>query len=120
MVKMELLPNELKKVFEDFPLYSQDGKGKAATVVCKFFNPAGRGTWYVLEGQQQEEDFLFFGYIHIFEGEFGYFTLSQIEEIELPVKIEGIGSATIKMERDLYFPIAEKILSEALKEDCLE
>lgn len=118
---MQLLTKELKDTFKkSFPLYSQDGKGKSAKVVCKFFMPAGRGTWYALEGQEQDGDFLFFGYISIFEGEFGYWTLSQLEEIEIPVQIEGIGTGLVKIERDLYFPIAEMTLAEALAKDLIE
>lgn len=119
---MQLITDELKETFkQDFPLYSQDGKGKSAKVVAKYFMPAGRGTWYALEGQEQEGgDFLFFGYISIFDGEFGYWTLSQLEEIEIPVKIEGIGTGLVKIERDLYFPVAEMTLAEALKGDGIE
>lgn len=31
---MKLLTEELKKEFEKFPLYSQDGKGKETKVIC--------------------------------------------------------------------------------------
>lgn len=119
--KMELLTDELKKVFEEYPLYSQEDKEKDSKVICKYFFPSGRATFYATEGQPQEDgDFLFFGYVVIFEGEFGYFTLSQLEEIKIPVEIEGLGSGLVTMERDLYFPIAELTVSEALKEDGRE
>ena len=118
MVKMELLPNELKKVFEDFPLYSQDGKGKEAKVIAKYFNPAGRGTFYALEGSPMDDgDFRFFGFIDLFDKEFGYFTLSELESVQIPINIEGLGSGVVTIERDLYLDPAERSLAEVLKED---
>lgn len=118
---MKLLTESLKKEFEQkFPLYSQDGKGKEAKAVCKFFNPAGIGTWYATEGGQTEDgDFLFFGYICLMEQEWGYWTLSQLEEIQIPVTIEGIGAGSISIERDINFPIGEKTVKQALQEDKL-
>ena len=45
---MKLLTKAIEKKLEKFPLCSQDGKGDDADIICKFFNPMGSGTWYVL------------------------------------------------------------------------
>lgn len=81
---------ELEKRFAKFPLYSQDGKGDEAIIVVKYFNPFGGGTWLITEGEKQEDgDWMFFGYCHIFEWEWGYVRLSDLEKIGF-------------IERDLY------------------
>ncbi len=44
-------------------------------VICKFFDPTSQWTWYVIEGQKQEDgDWLFFGYVIGVVAELGYFT----------------------------------------------
>lgn len=97
---MKLLNNELKEKFESYPLYSQDGLGLEATVLCKFFNPSGLGSWFVTEASKQEDgDYIFFGYVESPLGaefnEFGYFSLRELESVKGPY---GLG-----IERDLYF-----------------
>src|SRR5512135_2156342 len=70
-------------------LYSQEDK-KDPMVVCKFFDPTGSWTWYVLEGSpvdkeglfdtdQEKVDFLFFGYVAGDFPELGYFSLHELE-----------------------------------------
>lgn len=87
---MKLMNKELEKRFAKFPLYSQDGKGDEAIIVVKYFNPLGSGTWLITEGEKQEDgDWMFFGYCHIFEWEWGYVRLSELETIGF-------------IERDLY------------------
>ncbi|MBR1531123.1 MAG: DUF2958 domain-containing protein [Eubacterium sp.] len=86
----------MEKAFENYPLYSQDGKGENATVVVKYFNPCGAGTWLITEGEKQPDgDWLLFGYCHIFEWEWGYVLLSDLENVELPF--------LFKIERDIHF-----------------
>ena len=79
---MKLMTKELEEKFKKYPLYSQDGKGKDTEIVVKYFNPYGRGTWLITEGEQQEDgDWLFFGYCHIFCWEWGYVSLSELESV---------------------------------------
>lgn len=76
----KIMTKEIEKRFTKYPLYSQDGKGEESTVVLKVFNPYGVGTWLITEGEKQENgEWLFFGYIHITSWEWGYCTLSQLE-----------------------------------------
>ncbi len=64
-------------------------------IICKFFNPIGSGNWYVIEGEQKEDDFIFFGLVDLQEQEFGYFSLKELESTKLPLGM--------KIERDIYF-----------------
>lgn len=92
---MLLMTKELEKEFTNYPLGSQDGLMEDATVVVKYFNPCGRGTWLITEGEKQEDgDWLLFGYCHIFEWEWGYVLLSELESVRLPF---GLG-----IEREMY------------------
>jgi len=65
------------------------------SILTIFFNPCGAGTWYVIEGNQEEDDFIFFGLVDLHEQEFGYFSLKELESIRLPFGL--------KIERDLHF-----------------
>lgn len=92
---MMLMTKELEKAFEKYPLYSQEEKGMESEVVVKYFNPCGNGTWLITEGEKQEDgDWLFYGYCHLFEWEWGYVTLSELKSVKLPF---GLG-----IERELY------------------
>lgn len=96
---MKLITKAIEKKLEKYPLYSQDGKGEDADIICKFFNPYGRGTWYVLEGEKQENgDWCFYGIVELFEREYGYFYLSGIENVS--IKVFGLDMG---LERDTYF-----------------
>lgn len=101
------MTKETAERIEKYPLYSQDGKGFSAECVIKFFNPCGAGTWYITEGEKQDGDWLFFGYVTgLGEYEWGYVCLSQLEEINLPYGL--------KIERDVYYS-GGKTVSELLK-----
>lgn len=92
---MLLMTKELEKKFEKYPIGSQEGLMEDAEVVVKYFNPAGSGTWLITEGEKQENgNWLMFGYCHIFEWEWGYVMLSELESIQLPF---GLG-----IEREMY------------------
>jgi hypothetical protein len=93
---MKLLTKDIEKRLQEQPLYSQEQKGDEARVIAKFFSPCGRGTWYVLEGEKQGNgDWLFFGIAEIYEREYTYFTLSELESVRLPFGLT--------IERDKYF-----------------
>lgn len=101
---MKLLTESIKKELSNYPLYSQDGtETDNKVVICKFFNPCGAGTWYVTEGEEQEDgDWLFFGFVELLDSEWGYFTLKELESVKLPF---GMG-----IERDTSF--TKKLFSE--------
>ncbi len=102
---MKLMTKELEQKLQKYPLYSQDGKGFGAEVVAKFFNPIGAGTWLITEGQKEDNgDWLLFGYCLIFEWEWGYVRLSELESINLPFgfSIEQDCAASGKTVKELY------------------
>jgi hypothetical protein len=96
---MKLLPQEIREILP--PLYSQDGKGGKAVVYVKYFTPSSNWTWYATEGEpvldesQNEVDYKFFGLVFGHEREFGYFLLSELEEVRGPMGLP--------IERDLWF-----------------
>jgi len=110
---MKLLPKEIREQLP--PLYAQDGKGGKAIVYTKYFTPSSNWTWLCTEGEPvlsesgAEIDFKFFGLVFGHEREFGYFLLSELEEVRGPLGLP--------IERDLYFkPKAlEEIAPEMFK-----
>ena len=93
---MKLITKQIENRLAKYPLYSQDGKGLKAKILCKFFNPCGAGTWYVLEAEKLPNgDYRFFGIVDLFEREYGYFLLSQLQSVRNRF---GLG-----IERDKYF-----------------
>ena len=93
-----------------YSIGSQDGLGKDAKVLVKYFNPAGVGTWLITEGNKLDNgDYELFGYCHLgddLNAEFGYVLLSELENIKLPFGL--------KIERDLYLNKDCKLI-EAMK-----
>ena len=75
-------------------LYSQEAEPDPI-VYAKFFLPGTGWTWYVTEGGEQGNDFLFFGFVVGLDSEFGYFVLSELESVRSPLGL--------KVERDLAF-----------------
>lgn len=88
---MKLLTKAIEKSMP--PLYStENDEVKYARV--KYFNPCGYGTWYGIEYDPKAQEF--FGYVELGAiGEYGYFTLKELESIKLPFGL--------KIERDMYF-----------------
>ena len=89
---MELLTDELRAQLP--PLYAQENEDDAM-IYAKFFTPWTGWTWFVTEGSQEEDDFIFFGYVIGNIDEWGYFSLAELESIG--------GGLTLPVERDLYF-----------------
>jgi hypothetical protein len=102
------------------PVYSQEKKtGGTAVCVVKFFTPDANWTWFVTEGNPivkrpgNDEpieltggfkdvkpddvvvDWYFFGLVHGFEKELGYFTLSELQKVR--------GQLKLPVERDRFF-----------------
>ena len=90
---MKLLTKNLVKRFAQ--VGSQENV-KDPTVIAKFFNPCGAGTWYATEYDPATRTF--FGYVSIFgdwNDEWGSFSLDELESYEGPFRL-GI-------ERDLWW-----------------
>ena len=89
---MILLTDELRAQLPT--LYAQENE-KDPIIHVKFFTPWTGWTWFVTEGSQEEDDFIFFGYVIGLEAEWGYFSLCELESVR--------GPAGLTIERDLYF-----------------
>ena len=102
-LKMKFITKALEKKFKKYPLRSQADE-EDPLVIAKFFNPYGSGTWYVFEAELQEDGtYLFYGYVDLLYGEFGYFTSAELQGIDVPLKINGKTLGYGKIERDMYF-----------------
>lgn len=94
---MKLLTKEIKRALPK--LYETENISlNEKVVIAKFF--LGHLTWYVIEGQEEEDgEFIFWGYVKNeaddFCSEFGYFSLQELES----VRLAGI----FPVERDLHF-----------------
>lgn len=100
---MKLITKKLEKELAKYPLRSQENK-EDPLCIAKYFNPYGAGTWYVTESEKQEDgNYLFFGYVELIFNEYGYFTLKELENLKVPIKINGKTIGYGKIERDLYF-----------------
>lgn len=92
---MELLTEEIIRKFKAHPICSQEGKGLDAEVLVKYFNPCGAGTWLVTEAEEQPDgDWHLFAYCHLWEWEWGFLNLSDLQQIILP--------GGLRIKRDLY------------------
>lgn len=82
------------EIEKNYPLHSQEGKAKKAVCIAKFF--IGNWTWYILEGNREDDDFIMFGIvINGMGNEYGYTSLNELENI----CVHGL----FQVERDLYF-----------------
>ena len=109
---MKLLTKEIKQRIPK--LYTQDGKGEEAVIHVKFFTPDANWTWYATEASaflndeegteiplseltdaHDVEDIRFFGLVHGFEKELGYFSLNELSRARGPLGLP--------IERDRYF-----------------
>jgi len=77
-------------------LYSQEGVADPI-VHAKFFTPDSNWTWFVTEGEPDEDDFRFFGLVCGHEEEWGYFVLSEMKASR--------GLLRLPIELDLYFKV---------------
>lgn len=92
---MKLVTKEILKRLKPFKTY--EGKPHdEIPIAVKFFTPSSSWTWWVIEGEVQEDgDILFFGLVQGFEQEWGYFSLSELQSVR--------GPFGLPIERDKYF-----------------
>lgn len=95
----KLMPADVVAALKKTPLYSQDDKSAEDTpVIVKFFSPYSNWTWYVTEGNQEEDgDWTFFGLVDGHEKELGYFVLSEL------ASLTKMGGQLPLVERDCHF-----------------
>jgi hypothetical protein len=91
---MQLITKAIEAKLAKKPLYSTDGE-KISDVIVKFFTPDSSWTWWAIEGEKQESDWVFFGLVEGHERELGYFRLSELLQIR--------GGFGLPIERDRHF-----------------
>jgi hypothetical protein len=93
-----------KKLFEQYKFGSDLAK---QDVVVKIFNPYGQGTWYIMNADPDEPDYLW-GIVDLFETEMG--SISRDELVSL-----RISPLKFKLERDISFkPTNAKVIFDGL------
>jgi len=92
---MKLLTEKIKKRLPK--LYETENVPLEEKLVhAKLFTPDSSWTWYVIEGQEQEDgDFLLFAWTIGLEKEFGYVSLRELESLRGPLGLP--------VERDIFF-----------------
>ena len=93
--------DKMPKLYETEEIPTDEKK-----IVVKFFTPWTNWTWYIVEGEERDGDFLMFGYVDGNEKEWGYVSMNELKSVT--------GPFGLKIERDLYF--SEKKLKDVLKE----
>ena len=90
---MKLITKELEKII---PKIGDQELVKDPIAFVKLFNPVGAGRWFVMEYDPKTQ--IAFGYVSIFgdwNDELGDFSLSELEQLDLPYGCQ--------IERDMFF-----------------
>ena len=109
-----LMTPQLAETLKDFPLYSQDGKGKEA--VCHAIFALGSIRWYILEGETDGKDTILFGIvIGMMEDEYGYISLNELSEVELDYTKQDIGKLQVRQQENFQPTKLSQLKDERLQ-----
>lgn len=101
---------QLEEALKDYPLYSQDGKGKEA--ICRAIFALGATRWFILEGEREGGDTIMFGIVTgLIEDEYGYVSLNELSEVELDLSAQGYGKLQVRQQTN-FKPTALKNLRD--------
>ncbi len=101
---MKLLTKEIEKKLQE--QYPKGSDFDTQQVVAKLFDPQGSWTWYLMNQNPENPDYLW-GIVDGFEVETGSISLSELESYR--------GKLGLPLERDLHFsPILAKEVWERL------
>lgn len=90
-----LITPSVQALFKGSGLYSQDGKKREAT--CKACFSIGKIRWYMLEGQQESNDFTFYGIVvGLHETEYGYVSANEMAQISIDASRYGLGTLQVR------------------------
>jgi hypothetical protein len=104
--KMKLLTKDILNKFKKQG-YTGEKEIEDITVICKFFNPCGAGTWYCYEYDEEYKEFMAFCNLGDPQmAELGRVSLTELESLKCP-------PFGLPIERDKYF--SPKPLNEIMK-----
>ena len=90
-----LVTERLEQALKDYPLYSQDSKKKDA--ICNTIMCIGNARWYILEGQQEGNDFTFYGIVvGLTATEYGYFSANEMADITIDASKYSLGHLQVE------------------------
>ena len=113
-----LITPQIIEALKDFPLYSQDGKDNEAVCVAVFH--IGRIRWYILEGQQEGDDFVLFAVVcGMCETEYGYVSANELASIEIDGAKFGMDCKFNVCQDNHFQPTKLKDISHADLQDFL-
>ena len=109
---MKLITKEIERRLEKYPFGSQDGEGKGAQVLVKFFGGSAC-TWLVTEAERTGDgSWDFYGLANLGCGwEWGRFSLQELEEVKFP-------PFNLDVERDMYLP-AGAVVKDLIGKDAV-
>lgn len=112
-----LMTTQLAEALEDYPFYSQDGKGKEA--VCRAVFALGSVRWFILEGNREDDDVILFGIvIGLMEDEYGYISLNELSAVELDLSAHGLGKLQVRQQQD-FNPVPLKQIQDSRLQEFL-
>ena len=87
------------EALSSYPLYSQDAKKKDAMCIAVFY--LGNIRWYIMEGQQEGNDFTLYGIVAgLQETEYGYQSATEMASITYDASEYGLGTLRIEQDKD--------------------
>ena len=102
---MKLFTKEIEKKLQ--AQYAKGSDLESQDVIAKIFNPFGKGTWYLINQDPEDPDYLW-AIVDLMEVEIGSVSKKELEQTR--------ARFNLGLERDLYFePINAQKLYEGLK-----
>ena len=99
--RMKLLTKQIEKKLPSLAT-AENQRMEELVAIVKFFHPIKPWKWFVFGGDQLKGgDYMFYGMVfnpNCHDGELGYFTLSQLQSLEIP-----FGPIVFNTERDKLF-----------------
>lgn len=96
-----LMTTEIEKELNRVGLYADEGEeynenlcADDLQVIAHYYIPETVYHWFILGGEKENEEWILFGFAHIFCGELGLIYLSDLERLKL--KVYGITRCVVR------------------------
>ena len=110
-----LLTSEVMAAFEGHELYSQDGKKKDAKCIAVF--RIGNIRWYFIEGQEEGEDFIFYGVVlGLVATEYGYVSANEMASISIDASKYALSLSWFSVLSSVFLEHGGKVTTETISE----